>query len=160
MLKCVSSRIATPALYFFRFGVRYKDIPAFVVPGSFSGFRNVHYKIKFVLYLKKPHWFSMPFLASRKNYYFIICITFIRTCLYPVLPIRRPTSLGKQLPWSISPWSMIAIKSWHGLATEEEHSNTDFLVISPEFGSTNKIWVKTRQNASVKRIPHKKMKKI
>lgn len=48
MLKCVSSRIATPALYFFRFGVRYKDIPAFVVPGSFSGLRNVHYKIKFV----------------------------------------------------------------------------------------------------------------
>lgn len=53
MLKCVSSRIATPALYFFRFGVRYKDIPAFVVPGSFSGFRNVHYKIKVFFVFKE-----------------------------------------------------------------------------------------------------------
>lgn len=53
MLKCVSSRIATPALYFLRFGVRYKDIPAFVVPGSFSGFRNVHYKIKVFFVFKE-----------------------------------------------------------------------------------------------------------
>lgn len=53
MLKCVFFRIVIFVLYFFRFGVRYKDILVFVVLGFFSGFRNVYYKIKVFFVFKE-----------------------------------------------------------------------------------------------------------